>query len=172
MRGRGMTERCRAALQVHPAAGLFPLMAADELRELGEDIKNNGLASPIVLWRSHPQAPAQVGGGGNRHDAIEIATGSPVEVGAPSITAGDFLACDKVIVLDKSVDPWAYVVSVNVHRRHLSAEQKREVIAKLIKADPSKSDRQIAETARGSPTTVRTVKATAQARRHVSKFNT
>ena len=172
MRGRGMTKRWRDVLQIHPAAELFPLMTPDELRVLGEDIKKNGLTSPIVLWRSHPQAPAQLLDGRNRLDAIEIATGSPAEVGAPSITAGDFLACDKVIVLDKSVDPWAYVVSVNVHRRHLSAEQKREVIAKLIKADPSKSDRQIADTAKVSPTTVGTVRAKMEATGDVSKLDT
>ena len=57
-----------------------------------------------------------------------------------------FLACDKVIVLDKSVDPYGYVISVNLHRRHLTAEQKRELIAQLLKATPEKSDRQIAET--------------------------
>jgi len=60
MRGRGMTKRWRDVLQIHPAAELFPLMTPDELHALGEDIKKNGLTSPIVLWRSHPQAPAQL----------------------------------------------------------------------------------------------------------------
>jgi DNA-binding Lrp family transcriptional regulator len=140
-----MTKRWRDVLQIHPAAELFPLMTPDELHALGEDIKKNGLTSPIVLWRSHPQAPAQLLDGRNRLDAIEIATGSPVEVGAPSITAGDFLACDKVIVLDKSVDPWAYVVSANVHRRHLTIEDKDRLIVQWLKADPTKSNRRVAK---------------------------
>src|SRR5262249_13714148 len=42
-------------------------------------------------------------------------------------------------------DPVAYVISANIHRRHLTAEQKRELIAKLIKAQPEKSNRQIAK---------------------------
>jgi hypothetical protein len=93
----------------------------------------------------------------------------PAEVGAPSITAGeDFLACDKVIVLDKLVDPWAYVVSANVHRRHLSAEQKREIIAKLIKADPSKSDRQIGEMIKADHKTVGAVRAEKEATGEIS----
>ena len=140
-----MTKSWRDVLPIHPAAELFPLMTPDELHALGEDIKKNGLTSPLVLWRSHPQAPVQLLDGRNRLDAIEIATGSPVEVGAPSITAGDFLACDKVIVLDKSVDPWAYVVSANVHRRHLTIEDKDRVIVQLLKADPTKSNRRVAK---------------------------
>ena len=39
----------RDHLKVHPAADLFPMMSEDELRELGEDIRANGLLSPIVI---------------------------------------------------------------------------------------------------------------------------
>src|SRR5262249_5900996 len=42
----------------------------------------------------------------------------------------------------------AYIISKNIHRRHLTPEQRRELIAKLIAAQPEKSDRQIAEEAR------------------------
>jgi hypothetical protein len=91
---------------------------------------------------------------GSRLDAIEMVAG-PVTVGAPSIMAGkDFLARDKVIELDQTIDPYVYVISANVHRRHLTAERKRELIAKLLEAQPEKSDRQIAEMAQASPTTV------------------
>jgi hypothetical protein len=40
----------RDVLPIHPAAELFPLMSEAELRELGEDIKQNRLKHPIVLW--------------------------------------------------------------------------------------------------------------------------
>ncbi len=36
-----------------------------------------------------------------------------------------------------SVDAYAYVLSANIHRRHLIAEQKRDLIAKLLKAKQS-----------------------------------
>ena len=51
----------RDVLPVHPAADLFPLMAPDELKALGEDIKKNGLHVPftIVEWQKHfPDAAA------------------------------------------------------------------------------------------------------------------
>jgi hypothetical protein len=109
------------------------------------------------VW-SDGKSPLQLLDGRSRLDAIEIEIG-PAIVGPPSVMAGkDFLAVDKVIVLDRSVDPYAFVISANIHRRHLTAEQKRDLIAKLIKATPEKSDRQIAETVKASPTTVGTVR--------------
>jgi hypothetical protein len=35
-------------------------------------------------------------------------------------------------------------MSANIHRRHLTIEQKRELIGKLLKAQPKQSNRQIA----------------------------
>jgi hypothetical protein len=160
-------------LPVHPATELFPLMSEAELRELGADIIKNGLTSSIALWQADPKAPLQLLDGRNRLDAIELVTGKPVEVGAPSVMAGeDFLACDKVIVLDGKTDPLAYGISANIHRRHLTAEQKRELIARLIKATPEKSDRQIAGTVKASPTTVGTVRAAMEDKGDVSKLDT
>src|SRR5215475_163092 len=163
--GTPASSSWRSILPIHPAAELFPRMSPDELRALGEDIIKNGLTSPIVLWQPDSKSPARLLDGISRLDAIEIATGSPVIVGAPSIMAGQhFLDCDKVIVLDKSVDPYAYVISANIHRRHLTAEQKRELIAKLIKATPEKSDRQIATTTKTDHKTVGAVRAEQEAR--------
>jgi hypothetical protein len=172
----------RDVLPIHPAAELFPPMTANELRELGADIKQNGLTSPIVLW-SDGKSPAVLLDGRNRLDAIEMATGSPAMLGAiematgspamlgaPSIMAGkDFLACDRVITLDRSVDPYAFVISANFRRRHLNAEQKREVIAKLLKTQPEKSDRQIAEMLGVDHKTVASVRAEMEGRGEIPR---
>jgi hypothetical protein len=162
----------RDTLPIHPAAELFPRMSPDELRALGKDIRKLGLTSPIVLF-SDGKSPVRLLDGRSRLDAIESEIG-PAIVGAPSITAGKkFLAIDKVIVLNaRSVDPYAYVISANIHRRHLTAEQKRDLIAKLIKATPEKSDRQIAETVKVSPTTVGTIRARMEATGDVSNLDT
>ena len=70
-----MTEQFnwRSYLKVHPAADLFPLMSADELRELREDIEKHGLMSPIVLWSDDDKATVSVLDGRNRLDGLEAA---------------------------------------------------------------------------------------------------
>src|SRR5438552_16799639 len=109
-----MTISGGRTINVHPAADLFPLMADAELAELAADIKTHGLQSPIVL---HPAG--SILDGRNRYRACKIA--GVIDPDCETYT-GD--------------DPLAYVVSVNLRRRHLTAEQKREVVASLLKANP------------------------------------
>jgi hypothetical protein len=73
----------REILPVHPAADLFPSMSEAELRELGEDIKKNGLQIPIVLWVREGQHKDRkrysLLDGRNRLDAMEL-VGIPFEL--------------------------------------------------------------------------------------------
>ena len=64
--------------------------------------------------------------------------------------------------LSSSIDAQAFIISKNIHRRHLSADDKRDLIGKLLKASPEKSDRSIAKLAKTSPTTVGAVRSTVQ----------
>jgi hypothetical protein len=125
----------RDHILVHPAADLFPMMSDAELEELAKDIvKAKGLTSPIILW-SGLDSPLLLDGR-NRLAAIARIGGDQ----EATLRAG--------YLLDEGTDPYARVVSANIHRRHLRAEGKREVIAKLLKADPKTSDltdRQIAK---------------------------
>src|SRR5262249_54398704 len=118
--------------------------------KLVTDIKTNGLLEEIVLY------DGMVLDGRNRYRACLAADVVPTTINA-----------DKWIK-----DPTAYVISANIHRRHLTAEQKRELIAKLIKAQPEKSNRQIAATAKASPTTVGAERAKMEAKGDVSKLDT
>jgi hypothetical protein len=114
----------RDVLKIHPACELFPSLPADELKALGEDIKANGLNTPIVMYRG------RLLDGRNRLDAMELIgllvvdTNGEIDQGLSVTTLGD------------GVDPYAYVVSANIHRRHLTAEQRRELIEKVLKAQP------------------------------------
>jgi hypothetical protein len=62
------------------------------------------------------------------------------------------------------VDPVTFVISKNTHRRHLTPEDKRDLIAKLVTAAPEKSNRQIAEMAKVDHKTVASVRAKKEAR--------
>jgi hypothetical protein len=134
----------------HPLAGLFPPMEGAELDALAIDIKANGLQEQIALYEG------KILDGRNRYRACLAAGVSPV-----TYDADPFIR-----------DPAAYVVSANLHRRHLTAEQKRELITKLLETTPEKSDRRIAKTVKASPTTVGTVRAKMEVAGDVSKLDT
>jgi hypothetical protein len=61
---------------------LMTLMRPDELRQLGEDIKANGMKVPIILL--HQDCGLLLLGGPNRLDALEYPTGRPVDPEPPA----------------------------------------------------------------------------------------
>jgi ParB-like chromosome segregation protein Spo0J len=150
----------RGVLPIHPAANLFPLLSKDDLEELSRDIKENGLCQPCHIIAGEDGRPVLLDGR-NRLDALEHIGGE--------ITLDNRLIFEQ---LPADVDPYAFVISANIHRRHLTGEKKRELIGKLLKATPEKSNRQIADTVKASPTTVGTVRAEMEATGDVSKLDT
>jgi hypothetical protein len=73
----------RDTIAVHQACEKMPAMTPDELRTLGEDIRQNGLRSPIVLFipgcyddDDEPSAAVLLDGK-NRLDALEAAGFTP-----------------------------------------------------------------------------------------------
>jgi len=97
---------------IHPAATLFPPMTEDEFTGLVEDIKTNGQREPVVLYQG------AVLDGVHRLKACQ-------QLGREPLTRewnGDH------------GEPVAYVISVNLHRRHLSASQRAMIAAKLTRS--------------------------------------
>jgi N6-adenosine-specific RNA methylase IME4 len=87
-------------MEFHEIANLFPMMQPDELSDLVDDIKQNGLIEPIVLYED------KILDGRNR-----------------------YLACGEAGVKPhyeyyKGNEPVGYVISKNVQRRHLNGSQK------------------------------------------------
>ncbi|MBR0732421.1 hypothetical protein JQ595_27090 [Bradyrhizobium japonicum] len=130
----------RDVLPIHPAAELFPMMDADELKALGEDIRKNKQQHDVVLVCDGEFANGRWSliDGRNRLDAMEM-------VGLPVLDKDGFLD-DGVrwcAIKAAQCDPYAYVISANIHRRHLNVEQRQNLLIELIARSPTKSDRQI-----------------------------
>jgi DNA modification methylase len=97
-------------VRVHPAAELFPLLDGAELQALADDIKAHGLRQPITL---HEGAILD---GRNRQRACEIAGVTPTYVEWDG----------------SGGSPTAWVLSLNLHRRHLNESQRAMVGADAV----------------------------------------
>jgi hypothetical protein len=139
--------RWRQMLQVHPAADVFPLLGKEDVVALAADIKKHGLKQPVLIIEGK-DGHAVLIDGRNRLDALELL--------GEEITLDDSAIFER---LPAGTDIYAHVISLNIHRRHLTSEQKRALVAKLLKADPEKSDRQIAIVAKADHKTVGKVRS-------------
>ncbi|MGH9501347.1 MAG: hypothetical protein ACRD20_00705 [Terriglobales bacterium] len=94
----------------HPASMLFPMMEADELKELAEDIKANGQMEQVVLYQG------QVLDGRSRLAACRLAEVEP-----------------HLQELDGEVaHPVLYVLSKNLHCRHLTTSQRGAIAGESL----------------------------------------
>lgn len=96
-------------MEFHPIADLFPLMEAADLEDLAADIREHGLREAIWL---HPDG--SILDGRNRFRACEIAGVEP-----------------RFQTWDAKGSLAAFVVSLNLKRRHLTTSQRAMVAAKL-----------------------------------------
>jgi hypothetical protein len=125
----------------HALADLFPLMEGEDFAALVEDIRAQGLNEPIVIFEN------QLLEGRNRYRACREAGVTPKYV-------------EKVF--DSEAAAVAFVISANIHRRHLTAEQRRELTTKLLKANPQQSDRKIAAVVKVDHKTIAEVRRRAE----------
>jgi hypothetical protein len=95
-------------MRVHPLADRFPMMSEAELIELAADIKANGLAHALVL----DHTGEVLVDGRNRLEGCKRAGVEP-----------------RFERLGEDVDLVAYILSLNVTRRHLNAGQRAILIA-------------------------------------------
>ena len=97
-------------MKIHPYANLFPMQSDEEIQLLADDIAKHGLRQPIIIDKDE-----QILDGRNRSAACAIAQVKPL--------------CEPFVGTEAEL--LAYVVSVNVHRRHLSTSQRAEIAAKI-----------------------------------------
>ena len=99
-------------LEFHPVADLFPLMQGIEFEDLVKDIKQHGLHEPVWLYEN------KVLDGRNRLRACNAAGVAP----RFREYEGD--------------DPVGFVVSLNLHRRHLNESQRGMIAGNLVTMKP------------------------------------
>lgn len=95
--------------EIHPVAAMFPMLAADELQELADDIKANGQVFPIVL-----DSAGTLIDGRNRLAACKLAGVEP-----------------RFEQIEDDRDPVAFILATNVSRRHLSKGQRAMAVARV-----------------------------------------
>src|ERR1700738_1118194 len=145
----------RDHLQVHPAAEMFPLLSETDpaaLKELAEDIRQHGQREPGSYIKDSDGNRVLLDGR-NRLDALEM-LGRKIDVNDSSMFEQRSL----------SINAQAFIISKNIHRRHLTPEKKRDLIGLLLKTNPEKSDRQIATVTKADHKTVGAVRADLEGR--------
>lgn len=130
-------------LTQHPLSAAFPSMADDEFLQLKADIALNGQREPIILHEG------MVLDGWHRYRACS-------ELGIKP----------EKFTFDTKADPVAFVLSHNLHRRHLSASQRAAAVVACAewapasrpkKDEPGSPFSKNADMAKAAGTTVRTI---------------
>ncbi len=107
------------AVEYHEAAEAFPMMNAERLKELAEDILANGLHEPIRLL------DGKVIDGRNRLKACQMVDAKP-----------------RFETIANDVNPWAFVWSLNGQRRDLTTDQRYIIWKDCAAADAAWWDEQ------------------------------
>ncbi len=97
----------KTELKIHPIADAFPMLQEDDIQSMAEDIRTNGQATAIALYQG------MILDGRNRYRACQIANVDP--------KTRDYTG----------KDPVAFVLSLNLHRRHLTTSQRAAVAANI-----------------------------------------
>jgi hypothetical protein len=96
--------------EFHELANVFPLLdtRGEEFGKLKEDVGTNGQREPIAIFQG------KILDGRNRYNACKLLYKTP-----------------ETKMLDEKTDAIAFVISANVRRRHLNANQRAMAAAKL-----------------------------------------
>lgn len=111
-----MPKASKTEMQLHPLSTLFPRMVGKEFDSFKEDIKINGQREPIII------VEGMILDGGNRYRAC-------IELGIEP----NFMTFGGENIV-------TYILSANLHRRHLSVGQQAAIVASMQdweKAHPS-----------------------------------
>lgn len=143
---------------IHEAALLLPRLTEAEYADLKASIEARGLLTPLVVWKDQ----------NDEHHLLDGVSRLQIllELDQPVLEDGEWLVPVRFFEEAEGIDPFAPVLELNLARRHLTIEQKREVIAKLVAARPELSSNAIAKIAGISHNTVEAARANRNQSRH------
>jgi hypothetical protein len=124
---------------------LLPRLKRGEFDQLVTDIKKHGLREPITTYKG------LILDGRNRQAACGLAGVTP--------HYREY----------KGDDPVSFVISANLHRRHLTSAQKRTLIGKLMKLHYKRSNTQIGAIAKADKKTVQAVREKLEGRGEIPR---
>ena len=130
---------------------VMPRLSAEEYADLEQSIKTDGVLVPIIV---SPGGEIIDG-----HHRAEIAR----RLG---------IVCPEVVKHGEPAELRTFAYSLNLNRRHLTREQRRDLIAQSLRQDPHLADREHARRTGASPTTVGAVRDRLEAAGDVSKLDT
>jgi ParB-like chromosome segregation protein Spo0J len=110
----------------HPLANMFPMIEGAAFEDLKRDIAAQGILEPIRLYQG------MILDGRNRYAAAKAC--------GHAFSVDDFVQWEGTLA-----EAEAWVISTNLHRRHLTAKQKQEMVRDRIRKAPEMSNRQIAK---------------------------
>lgn len=114
-------------IEFHPLANIFPLLEGAEFDDLVQDVRTNGLREPIVLLGK------QILDGRNRYRACVAAKVLPDSLDVATVTHlkyfRQFVPAGQPVPSDDEL--WAFIVSKNLRRRHLTPSQRALAIAEF-----------------------------------------
>ncbi len=143
----------RDSLPVHEAAKIFE---PNTDKDFTGDVATHGIIQPVTLWKEHKHAPNRLVDGQSRLDALEKSgheitienvngpSGYEVTIWYSGKGGCGFVPTKHIRGDEYNGTVYDLVVSCNINRRQLTAEDKQKAIAALLKLDPNKSNRQIA----------------------------
>ena len=138
----------------------------------------NGLRTSIVIWSDPDDKRELLIDGRNRLDALAIARLLSVDdegrLCTPRwsddqqcwISTPERIKCQYV----SGGDPYAIALSFNLHRRHLTSAQKRDLISKVLKARPEVSNTTVAKQTMADDKTVAKVRRKLEATSEIPRL--
>lgn len=136
---------------IHPAALILPRPSVIDYQTLKNDITANGILTPLTVFVDVKGEYWLLDGLSRLQILLELKQPVLDDHGRWAIPTTQYYEA-------KGDDPYTIVLSLNVSRRHLTPQQRREAIAAVLYARPDLSDRAVARVVGVSPATVANVK--------------